>query len=125
MKKLALTLIAMSSLLTACGQSSLPVQNAQMPLQAQSVQQNREILVKFKGQMQQTDLHSFNAKFGLHTVQTLPSLNVQVMRIDDTVALPMQKVLHYIQADQRVEYAEVNGKMKVNPEYQMKISPIY
>ena len=118
------TVVLTASLyLTACGQSPLLTQVSQ-PVQIQSTHTNRQLIVKFKYSMSSTAMNEFNAKYGFHTLRSLPEINAQIIEIDTTVGLKLTQIIGYLQADPSVAYAEINGKMSAAPLPVMTTKPI-
>lgn len=123
MIQMTLSLTAVLSL-TACGQNALPTQMSRTPIQIQSSQTNRTLIVKFKTSMNTAAIREFNAKYGFHTLRVIPEINAQVVEVDATVGLKLSQIIKYLQADPSVEYAEINGRLSAAPQPVMKVTPI-
>ncbi|PIW45645.1 hypothetical protein COW20_19225 [bacterium (Candidatus Blackallbacteria) CG13_big_fil_rev_8_21_14_2_50_49_14] len=121
---LTLTLATVALSLTACGHSALPTQMSQAPALVQSAQAPRQLVVKFKLNMSTAAVHEFNAKYGFRTLRVIPEINAQIVEVDSTVGLKLNQIIHYLQADPSVEYAEINGKMSAAPMPVMQVKPI-
>ena len=69
-------------------------------------------------------LSEFNARYGFHTLRTLPEVNAQIVEVDPTVGLKLNQIIRYLQADPNVVYAEANGRISTAPMPIMTIKPI-
>jgi len=107
-----------SALLSACQTTSLPaVPQARLQLPAVQApvlkaQQPKQILVKFLSTTTSSDKALFHTEFNLRTVKVIANINLHVMETLPGV-LPVR--FSTLQADERVEYIETNGKVVVNP----------
>lgn len=125
-----LTTAAVLSTLTACGQTQMPV-SASLPLNLPAVSTQANIpmaarpslLVKFKPGVSSKAINEFHAKYGTHTLNVLPNINVHVIALDQAVGLQSAQLLSYVQRDLLVEYAELNGTMQLTQ--QTAVTPDY
>ena len=127
MIKQALIGIIGASFLTACGQA--PIMNA-APAPRPAImnkfqaQQNKQLLIRFRTEMDRTGSREFEAKYGVRILRYVPSLDVYVAQIDASVNLEAAQVASFLMQDRHVAHAEVNYQMSVSPIPQMKVSPI-
>lgn len=126
-----LTTAALLSTLTACGHTQMPV-SASLPmnnLPVVSAQANAplaarpSLLVKFKPGVSALAINEFHAKYGTHTLNVLPNINVHVIALDQAVGVQSRQLLSYVQRDRLVEYAELNGTMQLTQ--QTAVTPDY
>lgn len=109
------------ALLTACGQApQMPVQLAQPQMiqqmnVAHAAQSSRQLLVRFKTEMDYTDSAEFSAKYGLHIRQYRSDLDAYIVDVDDSVMLQSTQIVRYLMADPLVAFAEVNHGIQVSP----------
>lgn len=127
-----LTTLTAAVMLSACGQSRLPVGAAQMPTQMQRMstpqfQADQQVMVRFRPGASRTAIQQFGARFQLQTVNFLPELNVYVMRFRQPLASQsaFQTAVSRMSQDPAIALVEINQRIEVAPVVNdMYISPI-
>lgn len=89
--------------------------------QTMVVNENKEILVKFKKGLTRAGINEFQAKYGLKTLKVLPATNIHVMK--NEIGMRNNQMLNYIQNDPSVLYAEINQEISFGPDY--NIVPVF
>lgn len=126
-----LTTLTAAVMLTACGQSRMPV-GTQMPTQMQRMsapqfQADQQVMVRFRPGASRTAIQQFGARFQLQTVNFLPELNVYVMRFRQPLASQsaFQTAVSHMSQDPAIALVEINQRIEVAPVVNdMYISPI-
>jgi len=122
--------VVLAGSLNACGRAELPVYNYSMPQPTYTAfnntapEQKEQILVKFKKRISSVTSNEFNAKYGVKTAKVIPGIDVHVVESTEGSFVPAEQLVRHISADPLVKYAEVNGKVIVDP-VMIKVNPIF
>jgi len=124
-------ILAASSVLTACGQSTMPAQMVlpQQSFQSQNTQvHQQELIVRFSPEASRHELFNFNQKYGLQTKGFIEGLNAYVVGLRQPLSNQnaFRSLISQMSSESVTTMVEVNQRVQVAPvPYDMMITPIF